>query len=103
MKKMNYEFAAIQNPNALDSGFWLDNQLNMNQWVGADFRIQRILVWILRILEKTQYSCGFPAYSRIQVLTHILRMCEGYPASAGTSGTHAWVGGIVCCGGSSHD
>lgn len=41
-----------QNPNAPDSGFWLDSQIDTNQRVSVDSRIQRILVWILRILSK---------------------------------------------------
>ena len=91
-----------QNPDALDSGFWLDNQNDRNQRLSADSRIQKILTRILRILAKTQISCGFPANSRIQVFTHILRMCAGYPADAGTSGTHALAGIVVCREGKIH-
>ena len=40
-----------QNPGALDSEFWLGNQIDTNQGLGADSRIQKILARILRILE----------------------------------------------------
>jgi hypothetical protein len=56
-----HDFTEIQNPafpESADSGFCLDSQTESNQALGADSRIQWILVWILWILEKASIHAG---------------------------------------------
>ncbi len=77
-----HDFCPSKNPEVPDSGFLLDSQTDKNQALNQDFRIQRILPWILWILNAFPVSmrvCRLFPESKCSPYYYVVGNPKGFP------------------------